>query len=163
MQLNPVLARMQLYPYLTLDIKKKEVTARGIEILDFGEGDPRERTDPRIRQALVDHIPEVSSYPRAVGLPAVRAAIAGWCERRFGVAVDADAEVIPTSGSKEAIFSLPQVLVDARGHKNVALVTEPGYPVYERGALFAGAEVVKVPLREANGFLPDLAALDGDL
>ncbi len=160
MKLNPVLANMQLYPYLTLDIKKDEVKARGIEILDFGEGDPREFTDARIRQALIDHIPEVSSYPRAVGLPALRQAIAGWCQRRYEVTIDPDSEVIPTSGSKEVLFNLAQVLVDARGQKNVVLVPEPAYPIYERGALFAGAEVVKVPLLEANGFLPDLKSVD---
>ncbi|HUZ77019.1 MAG TPA: aminotransferase class I/II-fold pyridoxal phosphate-dependent enzyme [Chloroflexota bacterium] len=160
MQFNPVLAGMQRYPYLKLDEQKAEVAARGIRILDFGEGDPREPTDSRILQALVDALPGVSGYPRAVGLRALREAISGWYERRFSATFDPEREIIPTSGSKEVLFSLPQVLVDAHGQRNVVLVPEPAYPIYERGALFAGAQVVKMPLLEERGFLPDLSALD---
>jgi acetylornithine aminotransferase len=73
------------------------------------------------------------------------------------VRVDPDREVVPTLGSKEAIFSFAQVAV---GERRLVAVPEPGYPVYERGALFAGAEVVAVPLREEHGWLPDLDAFD---
>jgi succinyldiaminopimelate transaminase len=75
------------------------------------------------------------------------------------VEVDPDRELIPTYGSKEAIFSFAQVVLD-RDAKDVIVVTEPGYPVPERGALFAGAEVIRLPLREENGFLPDVDELD---
>ena len=82
----------------------------------------------------------------------------------FGVRLDAAGEVIPTLGSKEAVFSVTQALVDPDDGRTLAVFTEPGYPVYERGALFAGAEPVPLPLREAQGFLPDLAgaAVDWD-
>jgi len=99
-------------------------------------------------------------YPKAEGLPELRAAIAGWFERRFGVALDPDAEVIPTYGSKEAIFSFAQVAVDPASSKDTVVVTEPGYPVSARGAAFAGARVASLPLLEANGFLPDLDAVE---
>ena len=69
---------------------------------------------------------------------------------------------MPTYGSKEAIFSFAQVVVDPARGKDVVLVTEPGYPVPERGAAFAGARVVHLPLREESGFLPDLDAIDED-
>jgi acetylornithine aminotransferase len=88
--------------------------------------------------------------------------VAGWCARRFGVALDPDTEVIPTYGSKEAIFLLALVLVDRDAEKGLVVTTEPGYPVPDRGAAFAGAEVVQLPLLEANGFLPDLDAVDPD-
>jgi acetylornithine aminotransferase len=124
-------------------------------VIDFGVGDPREPTPAFIRDALVAGMREVSSYPRAVGLPEYREAVAAWIERRFGVRVDPAGEIVPTLGSKEAIFSMAQL---ALGERRVVVVPEPGYPVYERGALFAGAEVVTVPLREDGGWLPDLDA-----
>ena len=157
MQLSPVLADLAQYPFTRLDEWKAEATARGIELIDFGMGDPREVTPAFIRQALVDAIEPVSSYPRATGLPELRDAVAAWIDRRFDVSVDADTEIVPTLGSKEAIFSFAQV---AFGEKRVAAIPEPAYPVYERGALFAGGSVVGVPLSEANGWLPDLDAFD---
>jgi len=126
-------------------------------VIDFGKGDPNEPTDPMIRQALIDALPERAPYPLAQGLPELRDAAAGWLERRFGVAVDPDTEIVPTYGSKEAIFSLAQVL-DVGGQ--VVAFGEPAYPVYERGAMFAGASVRTLPLRRENGFLPDLGELD---
>src|SRR4029453_14029334 len=80
----------------------------------------------------------------------------------FGVFVDPAIELIPTYGSKEAIFLFAQVVLDSGSGKDVVLVPEPGYPVYERGALFAGAEVQTFPLAAENGFLPDLDAIDDD-
>ncbi len=132
-------------------------------MIDFGKGDPNEPTDPIIRQALVEALPERSPYPLAQGLPELREAVTGWVERRFGVALDPDTEVVPTYGSKEAIFSLAQVLVDPASPKRLVLHGEPAYPVYERGALFAGAEVVTLPLVRAHGFLPDLAAVPAEV
>src|SRR5918911_3609289 len=151
---------MATYPFVRLEEERRRLEADGVPVIDFGKGDPNEPTDPRIRQALVENLTERSSYPLAQGLPELRAAVARWCERRFGVALDPDREIVPTLGSKEAIFSLAQVLVDPRSEKRLVLYTEPGYPVYERGALFAGAEPIALPLRAENGFLPDLDAVD---
>ncbi len=157
-QLSPVLADLAQYPFARLDDWKAEAQARGIDLIDFGMGDPRERTPSFIREALLSSVDEVSSYPRATGLPELREAIAGWIDRRFGVAVDPARELVPTLGSKEAIFSFAQV---ALGEKRLVAIPEPAYPVYERGALFAGGTVVHVPLREDRGWLPDLDAFDG--
>jgi succinyldiaminopimelate transaminase len=159
---SPVLAAQATYPFVRIERAKRETAAAGVEIFDFGQGDPREPTDPLIRQALVDALPETRGYPKAEGLPELRDAIAAWAERRFGVELDAATEIVPTLGSKEAIFSFAQVVVDPDGGKDTVLVTEPGYPVPERGALFAGARVVHVPLVEENGFLPDLEPIDHD-
>jgi succinyldiaminopimelate transaminase len=158
-QLSPVLAATGTYPFVRLEAAKRRLAADGVELIDFGKGDPREETDPLIRRALVENVEPLSSYPLAEGLPELREAVTEWCGRRFGVALDPDSEVIPTYGSKEAIFHLAQVILDRDGDKRLVLSTEPGYPVYERGALFAGGEVEQVPLLEENDFLPDLDAI----
>lgn len=135
---------------------------RGVELIDFGIGDPQEPTDPAIRAAVAAAITETSSYPLSAGLPELREAIAGWVGRRFGCALDPATQVVPTYGSKEAIFSFAFATVDVASGKDTVVVTEPGYPVQERGARFAGARVLSLPLREENGFLPDLDAIPAD-
>src|SRR6478735_12205034 len=130
-RISPTLAGMAAYPFVRLEETRARLVAQGVEVIDFGKGDPNEPTDPMIRQALVDALPERAPYPLAQGLPELRAAAAGWLERRFGVAVDPGTEIVPTYGSKEAIFSLAQVL-DVGG--KVVAFGEPAYPVYERGA-----------------------------
>ena len=162
MRLSPVLADLGTYPFVRLEEAKRRLAAEGVSFVDFGIGDPREPVEPFIRQALVDGVEDRMGYPLAQGLPELRGAIAGWCRGRFGVELDPDTEVIPTLGSKEAIFSLAQVALDLAGGKDLVVVTEPGYPVQERGALFAGGRVLKVPLLERNGFLPDLDAIDAE-
>jgi acetylornithine aminotransferase len=160
--ISPVLTAVGTYPFVRLEEAKRRVAARGVELIDFGVGDPRERTPALIREALLASVDETSKYPLAEGLPELREAIAAWVRRRFGVRLDPGRQVIPTLGSKEAIFSLAQVVVDREGGRDVVAYTEPGYPVYERGARFAGAEPLALPLLEKNGFLPELSELDLD-
>ncbi|HYK06133.1 MAG TPA: aminotransferase class I/II-fold pyridoxal phosphate-dependent enzyme [Gaiellaceae bacterium] len=162
MPVSPILERQTTYPFVRLNEAARRVEARGIEVLDFGMGDPREPTDPRIRQALVDGLRDRMGYPAAVGLPELREAIAAWAERRFGTTLDPDTEIIPTLGSKEAIFTFALAVVDAEGTRDTVAYTDPGYPVYERGALFAHARPLALPLREEQGFLPDLDAIDDE-
>ena len=157
--INPTLTDMATYPFVRLEEARRRLVAEGVEVIDFGKGDPNEPTDPMIRRALVDALPERSPYPLAQGLPELREAAAAWCGRRFGVDVDPDTEVVPTYGSKEAIFSLAQVL-DTVGR--TVVFGEPAYPVYERGALFAGADVHTLPLLRESSFLPDLDAIPDD-
>jgi acetylornithine aminotransferase len=156
-QLSPVLAELAQYPFAQLDDWKADAAARGIDLIDFGMGDPRERTPAFIRKAMLDSVEEVSSYPRATGLPELRAAIARWIGARYEVDVDPDTEIVPTLGSKEAIYSFAQL---ALGAKKLVAIPEPAYPVYERGALFAGGSVVTVPLDERHAWVPDLDAFD---
>jgi succinyldiaminopimelate transaminase len=162
MQLSPVLTELAQYPFTRLDDWKAEARAEGVDLIDFGMGDPREVTPAFIREALAASIDPVSSYPRSTGLPELREAIGGWIDRRFGVAADPATEIVPTLGSKEAIFSFAQV---ALGEKRLVAIPEPAYPVYERGVLFANGGVVTVPLSEERGWLPDLDAFDawGDI
>lgn len=160
MRLSPVLAAETIYPFVRIEQAKREAAATGIDLIDFGPGDPQEPTDPLIRQALVDSLRERMGYPKAEGLPELRQAIAHWISRRFRVALDPDESIVPTLGSKEAIFTFAQLVVDPAGPKDTVVCTEPGYPVPERGARYAGARVVRLPLHEDHGFLPDLDAVD---
>jgi N-succinyldiaminopimelate aminotransferase len=132
---NPVLEALQTYPFVRLDEAKAAARARGIDLIDFGMGDPIEPTPEFIQDALAQALPLTGGYPRAGGLPELREAIAGWLARRFGADVDPERELIPTYGSKEAIFLFP--LVACSAGKDVVVIPEPAYPVYERGALFA--------------------------
>ena len=152
MKVSPVLDGLRVYPFVRLTEAKRRLEAQGVEVIDFGIGEPREETPAFIREAMV---PEPrSGYPLAEGLPELREAVAGWCARRFRVALDPGTEVIPTLGSKEAIFHLAQVV----GGELVA-IPSPAYPVYERGALFAGKGVVEFPLRDGR---PDFSGLPWD-
>src|SRR5580765_3646078 len=126
-QLSPVLAGLAQYPFARLDDWKAEAAAHGTALIDFGMGDPREVTPAFIREAMLASVDAVSSYPRATGLPELREAVAGWIDRRFDVEVDPKSELVPTLGSKEAIFSFAQV---ALGEKRMVAIPEPGYPVY---------------------------------
>jgi acetylornithine aminotransferase len=162
-RLSPLLERIGTYPFVRLDQARADAEARGVDVIDFGLGDPSEPPEPQIAQALADALPLTNGYPRAQGLPELREAIAAWARRRFDAGLDPEREIVPTLGSKEAIFSLAQLLVDPAGDRRRVVYTEPGYPVYERGALFAGGEPVGLPLREAHGFLPDLEGLDSSV
>jgi len=154
--LSPTLRAQTTYPFVRLNEAAAARRARGLEVIDFGMGDPREPTDPAILQALRDGVRERMGYPAAPGLPELREAIAAWVGRRYGMHLDPDRHVIPTLGSKEAIFSLAQVVLDVDGGRDTVVVTEPGYPVPARGAAFAGARVLELPLLERSGFLPEL-------
>lgn len=156
--LNPVLTGLRTYPFTRLTTAARERRAAGVDVIDFGIGEPREPTPLFIREALAAAITPQSPYPLAEGLPELRAAIAAWVARRFGATLDPVEQIVPTLGAKELIFGLAQVI----GPGSVA-VTTPGYPVAERGALFAGREVVELPLTAERDFLPDLDALPDGL
>lgn len=153
---NPALTAMRPYPFLALDVAKRRAVERGLRLIDFSIGDPHEETDPAIREVLAESIEARSRYPKAEGLPEHREAIAAWIGERYGVALDPHREVVPTLGSKEAVFSMAQVFMDPKSRRNLVVVPEPGYPIPESGALMAGARVLRLPMRESSGFLPDL-------
>ena len=160
--LSPRLREVEPYPFEALDRRKAEALEAGRTIVDFGVGDPREETPAIVRDALVDAIGPISSYPRAAGLPPLRRAIAAWVQQRYGIALDPDTQILPTLGSKELVFSLAQAVLDPAAGRDLVLTTAPGYPIAERGARYAGGEVLRLPLTEANGFLPDLDAIPED-
>lgn len=158
--LSPAVRAAEDYPWTALDAPRQRAIDRGVDLIDFGIGDPLEETPAFIREAIAAQIRPTSSYPRAAGLPELREAIAGWAQRRFAVDLDVDRQIVPTLGSKEIIFALAGVLVDPDAGKNLVMATAPGYTVPERGAAFVGADVLRLPLREDNDFLPDFGAID---
>ena len=154
----------ELPPYLFAAISRKiaEKRAEGVDVISFGIGDPNLPTPPHIIEALVEAArdPANQGYPETDGLPEYRQAVAGWYERRFGVSLDPDREVVPLIGSKEGIAHLPLCFVDPG---DVALVPDPGYPVYPVAVQLAGGMNYSLPLREESGFLVDFDAVPDDV
>jgi LL-diaminopimelate aminotransferase len=151
-------------PYLFIEIEEKVKKKRqeGMDIIDFGIGDP----DIPTPQPIVDEVkrqlddPTNHRYPSSGGEPDVRHAVADWYKRRFNVDVDPDGEVAILIGSKEGIANICRAFVNP-GEK--VLCPDPGYPVYSQGGtLLCDAVPVKVPLRAERGFLPDLDAMPSD-
>ncbi len=147
----------QLPPYLFARISQliAQKRAEGVDVISLGIGDPDVPTPEYLldvlRKATAD--PANHRYPESDGLPQFRQAITRWYQSRHGVTLDPDKEVVPLIGSKEGIAHLPLCLIDPG---DTALITDPGYPVYEVATMFAGGVTVKVPLREEDGWLPRL-------
>ncbi len=154
----------KLPPYLFVEISKKIAAkrAQGIDVVSFGIGDPDIPTPKHIldRLSKAAQDPANHRYPESDGLPEMRRAVAGWYKKRFNVDLDPDKEVLPLIGSKEGIGHMALCFIDPG---DVALVPDPGYPVYSIGTMFAGGESFWLPLTEENGFLPDLDAIPEDV
>jgi acetylornithine aminotransferase len=148
---NPVLEAIPKNLMVELEERREALRRAGRRLFDFGLGDPLEPTPPFVKEALRSAVPDVSQYPSAAGTPALRRAAAGYLQRRFGVAVDPDRQILPATGAKESIFHLPLAFAGA-GRRKVVM-PDPGYPTYEVGARFAGLEPVKVPLTARRRFL----------
>ncbi len=147
----------QLPPYLFVEIDKakRKLQAEGKDVIDLGVGDPDLPTPPHIIERLkaaADN-PANHRYSFTEGIKPLREAIARWYDRRFGVALNPDTEVLPLIGSKEGIANFPLAVANPG---DAVLVPEPCYPPYRSGTVFAGAEPVDMPLLEDNGFFPDL-------
>jgi LL-diaminopimelate aminotransferase len=146
-----------LPPYLfaELDRRKAALRAKGVDIIDLGVGDPDlptpQRIVERMREAVLN--PQNHRYPSYEGLREFREVVSRWYERRFGVEVDPDGEVISLIGSKEGIAHIPLAFINPGGY---SLVPSPGYPVYHGGTVFAGGKSFFMPLVEERGFVPDL-------
>lgn len=151
-------------PYLFAGIDKKiaERRAAGADVISFGVGDPDRPTPSHIidtaKRALDDAA--THQYPSYFGLGAFREAVARFYERRFGVTLDPDSEVLPLIGSKEGIAHLAVAFIDPG---DIALVPDPAYPVYEMGTLLAGGQIAHMPLRSERDFLPDFSQIDGEV
>ena len=151
-------------PYLFVQISRKiaEKKAQGIEVISFGIGDPDIPTPDYVVDALGDasHDPPNHRYPESEGLPEFREGVADWYLRRFGVELDHEKEVISLIGAKEGIGHVAFCFLDAG---DVALVPDPGYPVYAMGTLFAGGESYMLPLTSENDWLLDLDSIPDDI
>jgi len=137
---NPLLDQLMTYPAARLDALKAELHAAGRKVYDFGVGDPHEPAPAFVAEALRCAVHPRMSYPSVDGKNGIRPAIATYMARRFGVELDPSTQVLPTSGSKEAVFHMPLLVIDRDAHDRTVVFPDPGYPAYQRGALFAGAE-----------------------
>ncbi|MBI3330990.1 MAG: LL-diaminopimelate aminotransferase [Candidatus Omnitrophica bacterium] len=150
----------QLAPYLfvELDRAKRKLQEAGKDVIDLGVGDPDLPTPPPViaRLARAAEDPANHRYSFTEGIRELREAIARWYDRRFGVALDPQTEVLPLLGSKEGLAHFPLAVANPG---DAVLVPDPGYPPYRSGTVLAGAEVVPLPLVEENGFFPDLWAV----
>ena len=153
-----------LPPYLFIEINKKiaEKKAKGEEVVSFAIGDPDMPTPPHIIDRLCQTAqdPVNHRYPDDDGLSELREAVASWYKMRFGVSLDADKEVLLLIGAKDGIAHFPWCLIDPG---DIALVPDPHYPVYPVSAMLAGGECHYMPLKEENGFLPDLDIIPDDV
>jgi len=153
-----------LPPYLFAAISKKIAAkeAEGVDVISFAIGDPDLPTPPHILDSLVQAArdPANQGYPDSDGLPEYRKAVADWYERRFGLRFDSGKEVLPLIGSKEGLGHIPLCFVDPG---DVALVPDPGYPVYPVSVQLAGGTVHELPLTQEQDFLPDFDAVPADV
>jgi LL-diaminopimelate aminotransferase len=148
-------------PYLFAELERKIAAkkAAGVDVISLGIGDPDRPTPALIVEAMQEAVtePQTHRYPSNRGRQDFRQALSDFYARRFDVSLDADSEIIPAIGAKEAIFNLNLAFLD---QGDVALASDPGYPVYTGGPLMAGGEPVVMPLMPALGFVPDLDAID---
>ncbi len=154
----------KLPPYLFVTISKKiaEKQAQGEDVITLAVGDPDIPTPrhviERLCQAAQD--PQNHRYPESEGLPQFRNAIAQWYEKRFGVTLEPDREILPLIGAKEGIGHIALCFIDPG---DIALVPDPAYPVYSIGTMFAGGSSYYMPLTEDNDFLPDLDRIPAEI
>jgi len=158
MRLSKRIANIPPYPFVEITRKINQKRSEGVDVITFAIGDPDIPTPAHIMKTLHEAADDPANhrYPESDGLPELSEAIARWYDKRFGVTLDPVKEVLPLIGSKEGIANIAYCLVDPG---DVALVPDPGYPVYSMGAMFAGGETHYMPLKEENDFLPDFSAI----
>jgi N-succinyldiaminopimelate aminotransferase len=158
--MNPLLARLNPYPFE----RWRELT-RGItpnpayRPISLGIGEPKHPTPALIEEALVRALPGLSSYPATAGEPALREAVAGWVQRRYGVTLDPATQVLPVSGSREALFAFAQTVIDPTRPGATVVCPNPFYQIYEGAALLSGAQTAFVASDPARNFAADWAAV----
>jgi N-succinyldiaminopimelate aminotransferase len=167
--MNPGFERLAAYPFERLAVLKQGlVPPASLPHIPLSIGEPRHAPPAFVIDTLREHLADLGSYPATRGLPELRAAAARWAERRFGLpagSVDAEAHVLPVTGTREALFACVQAVVDSHrpGPRPLVLMPNPGYQIYEGAALLAGAEPYYLDTTAANGFLPDLDAVPADV
>ena len=162
--MNPRLASLQPYPFERLrSLLDGASPPAGLKPIPLSIGEPKHAPPPFVAEALTRALDTLGSYPLALGLPELRAAIAAWLERRFALSagsVDPASCVLPVNGTREGLFAFVQAAVDKSRPHPAVLMPNPFYQIYEGAALLAGAEPVYLTCDPAHGHLPDLDAVD---
>ena len=158
--MNPLLARLQPYPFDRLRALLAGVTPPALAPIRLSIGEPQHATPDLVRRALVEHLDGLSSYPLTAGLDQLREALAAWFTRRYALPrLDAASEVLPVNGTREALFAFAQAVIDTSRPSPLVVCPNPFYQIYEGAALLAGAEPVFLNQAAANGFDLDLDSL----
>ena len=161
MQLSDRLRNLPPYHFAAYARKIAELRATGVDVISLSMGDPDLPTPVEVLDALDAAARDQANqrYPDYAGMPELKQAIVAWFERRFGVTLDAGREVLPLIGSKEGLAHLPLAVMNPG---DVALMPDPGYPVYPTAVALAGGESFPLPLDSQRGWLPDLAAIPAE-
>jgi LL-diaminopimelate aminotransferase len=156
------LKRLPPYLFVEIDKAKKKAREEGRDIIDLGVGDPDIPTPKFIIDALNKAVrdPSTHKYSLDQGIPEFRTAVARWIKKRFGIVMDPESQIYPLIGSKEGIAHIPLAFINPG---DAVLVPDPCYPPYRSGTIFAGGEVIYMPLLEGNKFLPDLKGINHHL
>ena len=163
--MNPNLAKLQPYPFERLRLLFKDITPDArYGAINLGIGEPKHPTPEFIRQALIQNLSGLASYPATAGSPELREAIAAWARRRYQLSgLDAFTQVMPVNGSREALFELAQTVVDPGRGDAVVVCPNPFYQIYEGAALLAGAQPYYVNALPEQGFTVDYASVPEDV
>jgi len=164
--MNNALDTLQPYPFEKLRALLAGVQpAAGKTPIALSIGEPKHASPAFVAQALSDNLAQLAVYPTTLGIPALREAIAGWCQRRFGVPegwLDAARHVLPVNGTREALFAFTQTVVE-RSANGLVVSPNPFYQIYEGAALLAGATPHYLPCLAENGFNPDFDAVPAEV
>jgi len=156
------LSKLPPYIFLEIDRLKKEAIAKGVELLDFGVGDPDIATPQPIVDEMVEAVarPGNHQYPLGSGKPALRRAIAEFYGEKYGVKLDPDKEVTTLIGAKEGVAHMALAFVDPG---DTVMMPDPAYPVYYNGTVFAGGKPYFIPMSRESGYELDIEAVPEDV
>ena len=159
--MNPLLSRLQPYPFERLRQLHADVTPNpAYKPISLGIGEPRHATPQLIKNALVDSLAGLASYPGTLGELRLRQAMSNWLARRYaGLKVDAATQILPVNGSREALFALAQTVIDGSKPGATVVCPNPFYQIYEGAALLAGAQTWFAPSDAARNFGIDWAGV----
>ncbi len=164
--MNPNLASLHPYPFTKLKQLKHGITPpQDKSHIALSIGEPKHPTPELIQQAFNQHADGIAKYPTTKGIPELRLAITQWISRRFSIpatAIDAETQALPVSGTREALFSFVQAVVDP-SKKAIVIMPNPFYQIYEGATILAGAEPYYMNTTEATGYLPDFNAVSDDI
>jgi N-succinyldiaminopimelate aminotransferase len=158
--MNPLLQRLHPYPFERWrELTQGLVPNPALRPIGLGIGEPKHATPALIEEAIVQGLKGLSGYPATAGEPALRAAMAGWLQRRYGIAVDPATQVLPVNGSREALFAFAQTVIDATRPGATVVCPNPFYQIYEGAALLAGALAAYAPSDPRRNFAPDWSTI----
>ena len=162
--MNPLLAKLNPYPFERLRALTRDITPNpAFKPISLGIGEPRHPTPVLIKQAIVDNLQGLASYPATTGDPKLRQAMADWVTRRYGVVLDPNTQVLPVNGSREALFAFAQVVVDPTRPEATVVCPNPFYQIYEGAALLAGAKTAFANSDPARNFAADWDAITPEI